>query len=28
VVVVIFTPLLHVATNAGAYVLGLKGEPW
>jgi CDP-2,3-bis-(O-geranylgeranyl)-sn-glycerol synthase len=27
VVVVIFTPLLHVATNAGAYVLGLKDEP-
>ena len=28
VVVVIFTPLLHVATNAGAYVLELKNEPW
>jgi hypothetical protein len=27
VVVVIFTPLLHIATNAGAYVLGLKDEP-
>jgi CDP-2,3-bis-(O-geranylgeranyl)-sn-glycerol synthase len=28
VVVAVATPLLHVATNAGAYVLGLKAEPW
>ena len=28
VVVVVLTPLLHVGTNAGAYALGLKGEPW
>lgn len=27
-VVVIVTPLLHVATNAIAYALGLKDEPW
>ena len=26
--VVVMTPLLHVVTNAGAYVLGLKDEPW
>ncbi|WP_435067383.1 CDP-2,3-bis-(O-geranylgeranyl)-sn-glycerol synthase [Haloplanus sp. C73] len=28
VVIVVATPLLHVATNAGAYLLGLKSEPW
>ncbi|MFB6107986.1 MAG: CDP-2,3-bis-(O-geranylgeranyl)-sn-glycerol synthase [Haloplanus sp.] len=28
VVVVVVTPLLHVGTNAGAYLLGLKSEPW
>jgi CDP-2,3-bis-(O-geranylgeranyl)-sn-glycerol synthase len=28
VVVVVATPLLHVATNAIAYLLGLKDEPW
>ncbi|AZH24277.1 CDP-2,3-bis-(O-geranylgeranyl)-sn-glycerol synthase [Haloplanus aerogenes] len=27
-VVLIATPLLHVTTNAGAYLLGLKAEPW
>jgi CDP-2,3-bis-(O-geranylgeranyl)-sn-glycerol synthase len=27
-VVVVLTPLLHVSTNAGAYALGLKDEPW
>ncbi|MFB6123430.1 MAG: CDP-2,3-bis-(O-geranylgeranyl)-sn-glycerol synthase [Haloferacaceae archaeon] len=27
-VVVVATPLLHVATNVGAYLLGLKDEPW
>jgi len=27
-VVVVATPLLHVLTNAIAYVLGLKDEPW
>ncbi len=27
-VVVVLTPLLHVATNAIAYALGLKDEPW
>ncbi|WP_440006694.1 CDP-2,3-bis-(O-geranylgeranyl)-sn-glycerol synthase [Halomicrococcus sp. SG-WS-1] len=27
-VVVVVTPLLHVSTNAGAYALGLKDEPW
>lgn len=27
-VVVVATPLLHVTTNAGAYLLGLKPEPW
>ena len=26
--VVVMTPVLHVVTNAGAYVLGLKDEPW
>jgi CDP-2,3-bis-(O-geranylgeranyl)-sn-glycerol synthase len=28
VVVVVVTPLLHVTTNAAAYRLGLKEEPW
>ncbi|SDZ96596.1 CDP-diglyceride synthetase [Haloplanus vescus] len=28
VVVAVATPLLHVTTNAGAYWLGLKSEPW
>jgi CDP-2,3-bis-(O-geranylgeranyl)-sn-glycerol synthase len=28
VVVVVVTPLLHVATNAIAYLLDLKDEPW
>ncbi|WP_248895262.1 CDP-2,3-bis-(O-geranylgeranyl)-sn-glycerol synthase [Haloplanus halobius] len=28
VVVLVATPLLHVVTNAGAYLLGLKTEPW
>ena len=28
VVVVVLTPLLHVLTNAGAYLLGLKEEPY
>ena len=27
-VVVVVTPLLHVLTNAVAYALGLKDEPW
>jgi CDP-2,3-bis-(O-geranylgeranyl)-sn-glycerol synthase len=27
-VVVVVTPILHVATNGIAYVLGLKNEPW
>ena len=27
-VVVVATPLLHLTTNAGAYLLGLKTEPW
>jgi CDP-2,3-bis-(O-geranylgeranyl)-sn-glycerol synthase len=27
-VVVVVTPLLHVVTNATAYALGLKDEPW
>ncbi|WP_134668385.1 CDP-2,3-bis-(O-geranylgeranyl)-sn-glycerol synthase [Halorussus marinus] len=27
-VVVVATPLLHVGTNAVAYALGLKNEPW
>jgi CDP-2,3-bis-(O-geranylgeranyl)-sn-glycerol synthase len=26
--VLVMTPLLHVATNVGAYLLGLKNEPW
>ncbi|MFB6106580.1 MAG: CDP-2,3-bis-(O-geranylgeranyl)-sn-glycerol synthase [Halobacteriaceae archaeon] len=26
--VVVLTPLLHLSTNAGAYALGLKDEPW
>ena len=26
--VVVVTPLLHVGTNAAAYALGLKDEPW
>jgi CDP-2,3-bis-(O-geranylgeranyl)-sn-glycerol synthase len=28
VVVLVMTPLLHVGTNAGAYLLGLKDEPY
>jgi len=28
VAVVVVTPLLHVGTNAVAYALGLKDEPW
>ncbi|MFB6120086.1 MAG: CDP-2,3-bis-(O-geranylgeranyl)-sn-glycerol synthase [Halobacteriaceae archaeon] len=28
VVVVVVTPVLHLATNAIAYALGLKDEPW
>ncbi|WP_276280212.1 CDP-2,3-bis-(O-geranylgeranyl)-sn-glycerol synthase [Halorussus caseinilyticus] len=28
VVVVVVTPLLHLVTNAIAYALGLKDEPW
>jgi CDP-2,3-bis-(O-geranylgeranyl)-sn-glycerol synthase len=28
VVVTIVTPALHLVTNAGAYLLGLKDEPW
>ena len=28
VAVLLVTPLLHVGTNAVAYVLGLKDEPW
>jgi CDP-2,3-bis-(O-geranylgeranyl)-sn-glycerol synthase len=28
VAVLVLTPLLHVSTNAGAYTLGLKDEPW
>ncbi|MFB6256204.1 MAG: CDP-2,3-bis-(O-geranylgeranyl)-sn-glycerol synthase [Haloplanus sp.] len=27
-VVVVATPLLHLLTNTGAYLLGLKAEPW
>ncbi|MFB6157713.1 MAG: CDP-2,3-bis-(O-geranylgeranyl)-sn-glycerol synthase [Haloferacaceae archaeon] len=27
-VVLVATPLLHVGTNAAAYALGLKSEPW
>jgi len=26
--VLVLTPLLHILTNVGAYVLGLKDEPW
>ncbi len=26
--VLLVTPILHLATNAVAYLLGLKGEPW
>jgi CDP-2,3-bis-(O-geranylgeranyl)-sn-glycerol synthase len=26
--VLVLTPLFHVGTNAIAYVLGLKAEPW
>lgn len=28
VVILVATPLLHIVTNAIAYVLGLKNEPW
>ena len=28
VTVLVLTPLLHVTTNAAAYALGLKDEPW
>ena len=28
VAVLVLTPLLHVTTNAAAYALGLKDEPW
>ncbi|WP_396610843.1 CDP-2,3-bis-(O-geranylgeranyl)-sn-glycerol synthase [Haloferax sp. S1W] len=27
-VVLVMTPILHVGTNVGAYLLGLKNEPW
>jgi CDP-2,3-bis-(O-geranylgeranyl)-sn-glycerol synthase len=27
-VVLVATPLLHVTTNVGAYLFGLKSEPW
>jgi CDP-2,3-bis-(O-geranylgeranyl)-sn-glycerol synthase len=27
-VVLVATPLLHLVTNAGAYLLGLKPDPW
>ena len=27
-VILVATPLLHVTTNVGAYLLGLKSEPW
>jgi CDP-2,3-bis-(O-geranylgeranyl)-sn-glycerol synthase len=27
-VVLLVTPLLHVLTNAGAYLIGVKEEPW
>jgi len=27
-VILVATPLLHVTTNGGAYLLGLKSEPW
>jgi len=26
--VLVITPVLHVVTNVGAYLLGLKNEPW
>jgi CDP-2,3-bis-(O-geranylgeranyl)-sn-glycerol synthase len=28
VAVLVATPVLHVVTNVGAYLLGLKDEPW
>lgn len=28
IVAVVVTPPIHLATNAGAYLLGLKNEPW
>ncbi|WP_277553696.1 CDP-2,3-bis-(O-geranylgeranyl)-sn-glycerol synthase [Halobaculum limi] len=28
VVVLVATPVLHVVTNVGAYVIGVKNEPW
>jgi CDP-2,3-bis-(O-geranylgeranyl)-sn-glycerol synthase len=28
VAVLVATPVLHLVTNAGAYLLGLKDEPW
>lgn len=28
VAIVVITPVLHISTNAIAYVLGLKNEPW
>ncbi|MGC9137001.1 CDP-2,3-bis-(O-geranylgeranyl)-sn-glycerol synthase [Caldivirga sp.] len=28
VTAIIITPPIHLATNAGAYLLGLKSEPW
>lgn len=28
IAVLVITPILHVATNVGAYTLGLKNEPW
>jgi len=28
VVILVVTPVLHVTTNAAAYALGLKNEPW
>jgi CDP-2,3-bis-(O-geranylgeranyl)-sn-glycerol synthase len=27
-VILVMTPVLHVATNVGAYALGVKDEPW
>jgi CDP-2,3-bis-(O-geranylgeranyl)-sn-glycerol synthase len=27
-IILVVTPVLHLATNAIAYVLGLKNEPW
>ncbi len=27
-VVLVVTPLVHFGTNGGAYLLGLKDEPW